>query len=660
MKNIDLAKFHTCRSTALGNGRFLFPKGSASSIIVDFPTGTFCDEKITTAQYLSMDVTAESTRSAGLCWQFWTTDSDSDYPELNIKMGILPNFTTRLALPFSELSAKTLFLPRTPGKLKTVVHGHPIHMEKLRRFAICVDKTPDDLILRIENVRILESEPDYPLADVRMVDELGQKTGVTWPGKTESREKLVDYLRTAAADTDETPLPGRSRYGGWTSKRFGEGSGFFGLEHDGKRYWLRDPDGYAFFSMGFDCIYLGSPANLTGITKLCEKLPPDGEPGWSHGNWSGIRTDDFNFFEHNIATAFGDDYYNTWIEMIRRDLIRWGCNTVACWSDRRFIERGRLPYVVIGPGYPQTKTCIFRDFPDVYSPEFAENAEKWAHFLDYRRDDPYLLGYFMSNEPQWAFVNNINLAAFALAHESKLVTKDRIIDGLCVKYGDIDALNTAWGTSFASFEDLYTPFEPSGETAMADLMESTEEMIRTYIRIPAEAARRADPNHLNLGIRYAWLSSKALAAGCEYTDVFSFNCYSMDPTGSIDLFSEMTGKPVIIGEFHFGALDRGMDATGLRGVTTQHERGVAYRYYMERAASNPMCLGAHYFTLYDQSYLGRFDGENYQIGVLDVCSRPYTEFLEGIVDTHRTLYDVADGRIEPTTQMANEIEAIAF
>ena len=77
------------------------------------------------------------------------------------------------------------------------------------------------------------------------------------------------------------------------------------------------------------------------------------------------------------------------------------------------------------------------------------------------------------------------------------------------------------------------------------------------IRIPSLAIRRLDPNHLNLGIRYAWLSSKELAAGSEFTDVFSFNCYSMDPTDSIENFSKLVGKPVMIGEFHFGALDRG-------------------------------------------------------------------------------------------------------
>ena len=116
----------------------------------------------------------------------------------------------------------------------------------------------------------------------------------------------------------------------------------------------------------------------------------------------------------------------------------------------------------------------------------------------------------------------------------------------------------------------------------------------------------------------------------------------------------------MIGEFHFGALDRGMDATGLRGVASQTDRGKAYRRYMHRAASHPMCLGAHYFILYDQAYLGRFDGENYQIGALDVCSHPYSEFIDGIVRAHSEIYEVADGTLPVTDELAEEIEAIAF
>jgi len=83
--------------------------------------------------------------------------------------------------------------------------------------------------------------------------------------------------------------------------------------------------------------------------------------------------------------------------------------------------------------------------------------------------------------------------------------------------------------------------------------------------------------------------------------------------------------PAIIGEFHFGALDRGMFHTGLRGAADQDERGEKYRRYVESALKNPSLVGVHWFQYCDQPATGRADGENYQIGFIDVCDTPYPE-----------------------------------
>ncbi len=69
----------------------------------------------------------------------------------------------------------------------------------------------------------------------------------------------------------------------------------------------------------------------------------------------------------------------------------------------------------------------------------------------------------------------------------------------------------------------------------------------------------------------------------------------------------------MIGEYHFGSLDVGLPASGLRRVRTQEDRGRAYRTYLENAAADPFCVGVHWFTLYDEPAIGRYDGENYNI-----------------------------------------------
>ena len=43
----------------------------------------------------------------------------------------------------------------------------------------------------------------------------------------------------------------------------------------------------------------------------------------------------------------------------------------------------------------------------------------------------------------------------------------------------------------------------------------------------------------------------------------------------------------------------------------------------------PEIIGAHYFQWNDQHVAGRFDGENWQIGLVDICQRPYEEVAVG-------------------------------
>jgi len=91
----------------------------------------------------------------------------------------------------------------------------------------------------------------------------------------------------------------------------------------------------------------------------------------------------------------------------------------------------------------------------------------------------------------------------------------------------------------------------------------------------------------------------------------------------------------------------GLPASGIGHVRDQKARGQAYRVYLEDAASKPWCVGVHWFTLYDESALGRFDGENWNIGFLDVCNRPYEEIGAAARASHERLYEVAQGELKP-------------
>ena len=105
--------------------------------------------------------------------------------------------------------------------------------------------------------------------------------------------------------------------------------------------------------------------------------------------------------------------------------------------------------------------------------------------------------------------------------------------------------------------------------------------------------------------------------------------------------------PMLIGEFHFGALDRGLSHPSLFAVGTQAERGEAYMRFLSNAAAHPNTVAAHYFAYNDQPIDGRYDGENYQFGFVDVCHTPYREFTDAVAQTNRDIYEYVRGTKAP-------------
>jgi hypothetical protein len=133
-------------------------------------------------------------------------------------------------------------------------------------------------------------------------------------------------------------------------------------------------------------------------------------------------------------------------------------------------------------------------------------------------------------------------------------------------------------------------------------------------------------------------------------DVMSVNIYDEEvPAARVKEIAELTGKPVLIGEFHFGTPGRGL-AASLVQVRDQRERGRAYRYYVENAFAMPEMVGTHYFQWADQPSTGRFDGENYNIGLVDVTDRPYPDLVEALVATHRRVRALHSGEVAPTRE----------
>ena len=604
--------------------------------------------------YLVADVTGFQDWSPVFQFEFWEADNETETPSLTVRMSLPPNARTRLALPIEALDSQHIFLPRTPGKLRSFVEGKPADPSRIHRFALSVRAGFEAQQLEIRDVRLTDAEPEYPLADVQLVDPFGQLRTRDWPGKTHGMEALAACLRNAAGQTAEYPAHW-SRYGGWRNKRL-EAKGFFSLQHDGRRWWLVDPEGCAFFSAGMDCVRPGDIGPVSSIRSLFEWVPPQaGEfaQAWEDSWWRD-RFDDrqFNFAKANLIRVFGAAWWERWMSMTRSHLVRWGFNTIGAFSSPDFLREARMPYVLPLSDFPTTARTVFRDFPDVFSQEYHGNAARYAEQMRAYASDECLIGYFLRNEPEWAFAEHLEIAEELLDTEGPLETKERLIAFLPERYhGDVAAFNCAWQTDLPDFGGLRVRMRKAAARSAAaakDLNDFSRIMIEEYVKVPSQAVRKVDPHHLNLGMRYAFILYENQLAGKEHFDVFSINCYKTDPSEVIRKTAALARMPVMIGEFHFGALDRGLQATGIIGVASQEERGKAYQAYVERAASIPACVGVQYFQLNDQAALGRPDGENYQIGFVDVCHKPYGALVEKAMEAHGRMYEIADGTLAAT------------
>jgi hypothetical protein len=276
-------------------------------------------------------------------------------------------------------------------------------------------------------------------------------------------------------------------------------------------------------------------------------------------------------------------------------------------------------------------------FFDVFDPSFRQALrERLALEKGRAIDDPWCIGYFVHNEIAWG--DDVSLAVAALVSPAEQPAKKVFIDDLKAKYGSINKLNAAWATKHASWQALMQSQKaPDKKKARADLTTFYTKTAETYFETIRDELKKVAPNQLYMGCRFAWVNDLAALAATKSCDIVSYNRYSYSVVehrlpDSIDM-------PMIIGEFHFGALDRGMFHTGLKKTTDQRDRAAKYKSYVQGALRNPYIVGTHWFQYKDQATTGRGDGENYQIGFIDICDKPYPEIVRACREVGYDLYE---------------------
>ncbi len=439
-------------------------------------------------------------------------------------------------------------------------------------------------------------------------------------------------------------------------------TGYFRTENIDGRWWFIDPNGNGFLAVSVDQLrFNDGKSHKLGYSPVhrVREAKYGSSRQWADSVIS--RMDDWGFSAVGIestALAEANMPYTEWLKM---------GDTFSFIGDEYniVIPENYLPH----PGMA---------FPNVFHPEFPAHCAIVMDQRTERFNDPYLIGYFIDNELGWfgdkrVYRHQVSYGLFEHAmkkpptHTAKLA----LIAYLKGKYGDIRAFNKAWGADIASFEAI---------APMKELFGSNAEQVKKdkdgYVRLVAEryfaitthAIRKADPNHLILGCRFAGVNSYVYEELYDiygrYSDVVSINWYAHANVDDGYLYEPIPGygeyrvadyaryigsrtkRPMMITEWSYHGLDAGLPCTYAAGqrVKDQTARSKAFSMFQETMFSLPFCIGTVWYKWTDDHPDGGQAppnlSENGNYGLVNSNDEPYPLLNAAVKEVNARVFDL--------------------
>ena len=375
-------------------------------------------------------------------------------------------------------------------------------------------------------------------------------------------------------------------FGGWT-KLQGQKTGFFHVEQINGRFWLVTPEGNVFFAKGVESIDLGPDR---------DNPPPDVEKAKQE---------------------------------LEKQLKSWNFNTAG--SQR--IRLPGMPYTVnLGLASSTTKDMwLLGIVPDYFDPEFKKAVERRAaEMCPGLAKDPWLIGYFTDNEIRWV---------------PDIRSKESVLEVFLKK-----------PTDSPGYQKAMNFLKDRGRTpetiTFDDISAFLEIAASEYGKIIYSAIRRQDKNHLILGSRFNSRAPIPLTRGlAPYYDVFSFNNYEhRAPIYKLGEITRVSGKPTMVTEFSFKAMDSGLYNSIGAGdaVATQKDRADLFTNYVQDLARLPSCLGFYWFKYRDQPKEGAgsrspggWGGENSNYGLVKIDGTPWEMLVNRMTEVNAGIEEIA-------------------
>jgi len=496
-----------------------------------------------------------------------------------------------------------------------------------------------------------------------LVDAFGQRAYGHWPGKLDSQGSLADQvakeLSDEVADLRANTGPQEwTEYGGYKGAGQHEATGKFYKKKIADKWWLIDPEGYPFFSMGVTGVASGPIISSFEVSGTYGQKCPGfwGGEDRCHENYkvdrrgfhaicaAGSGVDCRKDVESlHMKKGLQPEYWKTamdakygagWMtpgtaasgkvsDMNLARLKSWGFNTRGAWGFDHFHQAPSSSSVFDGEAIPG-----------------LQPRERVSYTLFVRAAQAFLPG-----------------------SKSGLreLLRENSLEQLKEKFTDFLGNENNFGTIAKAQADLQAKVDPNlqlkDDKYLIGVFTDNElwcagctaEDWAKYFDAAKYAVKKIlGPNVLWLGCRFADYPGDEIArAYAKTVDVISFNWYHNAAASAHDsAFNKWSAmarqpdidKPILIGEFHFGALDRSPLMGGFRHASSQRQKGRLFNHYVKTAVYDPSIIGCHWFRWMDQYVTGRTDGENGNYGILSALDQPHQEVIEEVRKTARDLY----------------------
>ena len=370
----------------------------------------------------------------------------------------------------------------------------------------------------------------------------------------------------------------RSSFGGWKDHKVAD-SGYFRTIKQGSKWWLVDPKGYLFLSVGMNSV---EPKRVSSKDNT---------------QWAKDT--------HKLLTEAGFNTIGRWsapekFERVNKE-IPW-CNTLGFmrnYDKERPANRGKK-------GYPMETIPVF----DKEWPEFCERYA--AENVPQSKNNKFLVGHFSDNELPFrpdALNLYLSLPESDPGHQAAQAW---------VKENRISRRKTK---------------DPKVQAAFLQLV------AEKYYDTVAAVLKKYDPNHLYIGSRlHGRCINEPVIRGANVCDVISINYYhSWEPdekkTASWTKWSE---KPFLVGEFYaMKVTSRRLKADGAGFRVLKHEEaGEFYHTYTSSLLNkHPNCVGWHWFKYADSN-------TNYRKGIVGPAGEVHSTLTNAMRVLNEQVYSL--------------------